>query len=312
MFSGQGSQYYHMGEELYKKNDIFRYWMLKMDKFVSDNIGVSVIDLLYQNDKRKFDKFDRALYSFPALFMVEYSLYQILLNEGIKPDYLLGSSSGEFTAAAVAGVDSYEELLFTLITLARIFEKTCHNGGMLAVLESPDIFFKYDMLNESCEIAAYNFNSHFVISGKNGVLKRLKKELKNGDIICQTLPVSFAYHSKMINPAESAFKDHLKKKKYSNSKYKIASCVRGKIENRMKQDHFWDVVKKPILFQKTIKALEEKDSCFYLDLGPSGTLATFVKYILKKNEDSNSLSILNLYTEDYYGLNKAIRRIKAN
>lgn len=36
--------------------------------------------------------------------MVEYALAQVLLESGVEPDYVLGTSMGEFCSAAIAGV----------------------------------------------------------------------------------------------------------------------------------------------------------------------------------------------------------------
>jgi malonyl CoA-acyl carrier protein transacylase len=51
-------------------------------------------------------------------------------------------------------------------------------------------------------------------------------------------------------------------------------------------DFFWDVVRRPVRFDQTIALLESQGSFNYVDLGPTGTLATFLKYAL----DRTSLS----------------------
>jgi acyl transferase domain-containing protein len=44
MFSGQGSQYYHMGKELFLKDPLFREWMQNLDALAYEMIGQSVLD----------------------------------------------------------------------------------------------------------------------------------------------------------------------------------------------------------------------------------------------------------------------------
>ena len=43
------------------------------------------------------------------LFVVEYALAQLWLSFGVKPDYVCGHSVGEYVAAVIAGVMSFED-----------------------------------------------------------------------------------------------------------------------------------------------------------------------------------------------------------
>ena len=61
---------------------------------------------------------------------------------------------------------------------------------------------------------------------------------------------------------------------------------------------------RPNDFDLTIQMLEKRASYTYLDLGPSGTLATFVKYNLHNQSCSKSFSILNPFGQDVRNLEK--------
>jgi bacillaene synthase trans-acting acyltransferase/trans-AT polyketide synthase/acyltransferase/oxidoreductase domain-containing protein len=50
--------------------------------------------------------------------------------------------------------------------------------------------------------------------------------------------------------------------------------------------------------------LEEENSYCYIDLGPSGTLATFVKYILKDASNSKTIGAINPFGQDISSLEK--------
>ena len=104
MFSGQGSQYYQMGRELFEGHSIFRDWMYDLDAIAYSAGRQSVLSHLYNETNKISDEFNQLLYSHPAIFMVEYALAQILLDRGIKPDYLLGTSIGEYASAALSEV----------------------------------------------------------------------------------------------------------------------------------------------------------------------------------------------------------------
>ncbi|MGA1876364.1 MAG: acyltransferase domain-containing protein, partial [bacterium] len=122
LFSGQGSHYYQMGRELYERHPGFRKWMLMGDGLASDLIGLSVLEQLYNDPFRKSDRFDRTLYTHPAIFLVEYALARTVMDMGIEPTHVLDSSLGGFAAAAVAGVLSFEEALTAVVEQAKVLE----------------------------------------------------------------------------------------------------------------------------------------------------------------------------------------------
>src|SRR5688572_9620134 len=108
MFSGQGSHYYQMGRELFEQQPIFRHWMQLADSIYQELTGLSIIHELYENGHKKSEPFVRTLLTHPAIFSIEYALGQIILEQGIIPDYVLGTSLGEFAAAVFAGVMTFE------------------------------------------------------------------------------------------------------------------------------------------------------------------------------------------------------------
>ena len=163
MFSGQGSQYYHMGMELFKKHPVFRNWMQTLDATAYVICGHSILDYLYDEDKKKSDSFNQTIYTHPAIFMVEFALAKIFLERGIKPDYVLGTSIGEFATAAVTHVMSFEEAMLALIRQAEVLETHCEKGGMLAILHDPTIYDDMPFLYENSEVL---INQHADIKQK--------------------------------------------------------------------------------------------------------------------------------------------------
>ena len=204
MFSGQGSQYFHMGRELYDQHTSFRGWMLRLDEVARQSLDESVVEAVYSGARGKGDPFDRTLLTHPAIFMVEYSLAQILIQAGVIPDIVLGASLGSFAAAAVAGFIDVEDALKATIQQARVLEECCEPGGMAAVLADPALFAE-DFLSGHSELAAVNFSSHFVVSARKTELAGIESALRKKQVGYQSLPVSFPFHSKWIDQAKAGF-----------------------------------------------------------------------------------------------------------
>ncbi len=177
MFSGQGSQYFHMGRSLYEDNRTFRGWMIRLDEIARQSLGKSVVETLYSDVHRKGDPFDRMLLTHPAIFMVEYSLAQALIHAGVRPDMVLGVSLGAFAAATVAGFIEVDDAFAAVMQQAIAVEQLCEPGGMTAVLGAPSLFSE-DFLASRSELAAVNFSSHFVVSARRPELDAVEAALQ--------------------------------------------------------------------------------------------------------------------------------------
>lgn len=301
LFSGQGSQHFHMGRELFDKNDTFRRSMLRLDDVARQTAGVSVTEMLYSDAKRKGDAFDRTLFTHPAIFMVEYALAQTLIDAGLRPDLVLGTSLGSFAAAAVAGFVSAEDALTAVIRQAIALEASCEPGGMTAVLADPALFSE-PFLGRFSALAAVNFATHFVISAARTDLAAIEATLRQREIGHQRLPVSFAFHSQWIDEAQTPFAAATRSIRFGQGQLPIVCCDHAAILSELPADFFWNVARRPIRFREATALLEETGPRRYIDVGPGSTLATFLKYGLPKTSTSTVHSILTPFGADQKNL----------
>ena len=308
MFSGQGSQRFHMGRELYDGDDVFRAWMVRLDDIARRSSGMSVIEALYSSGRDKGDPFERTLLTHPAIFMVEYSLAQSLIHAGLCPDIVLGVSLGSFAAAAVAGFISAEDALTAVIRQAIALEERCEPGGMIAVLAHPSLF-EEDFLSGRSELAAVNFSSHFVVSARRAELEAIEAALKKGDINYQRLPVSVPFHSRWMDNARAPFESFMRSIRCGKGRLPLACCDHAAVLSDLPDDYFWNVVRRPIRFRETTARLERQGPRRYIDVGPSGTLATFLKYGLPAGSESTAHAILTPYGFDRKNLEALLAAI---
>ncbi len=297
MFSGQGSQYFQMGRELYDCDATFREWMIRLDGIAQELSGRSVIETIYSDARGKGDIFDRTLMTHPAIFMVEISLAQSLIQSGVRPDMVLGASLGSFAAAAVAGFISVEDALTAVTGQAIALEECCEPGGMIAVLADPALFAE-DFLSGRSELAAVNFSSHFVVSARRAELAEIEAALMRRNIGYQRLPVSFPFHSQWMERAKARFESFMRSIRLKRGRLPLACCDQSAILFDLSEDYFWNVVRRQIRFRETIERLEREGARRYIDLGPSGTLATFLKYVAPATTRSTAHAILTPYGFD--------------
>jgi bacillaene synthase trans-acting acyltransferase len=306
MFSGQGSQYFQMGRPLFEEHRPFRRWMLTLDDQARALFGQSVIATLYDDARAKGDRFDRTLLTHPAIFMVEYALAQSLIESGVEPDLVLGVSLGAFAAAAIAGFIGVEDALTAVIRQATALETWGEPGAMTAVLADPALF-EQGVLGSDSELAAINLSSHFVIAARRAALDDIEATLRARQVSYQRLPVSFPFHSRWIDAAKVPFESSVRSLRYANGRLPMVCCDRACTLSHLDDDYFWRVVRHPIRFREATRHLEAERPRRYIDVGPAGTLATFLKYGLPATSRSTVHAILTPFGSDQKNLSQLLR-----
>lgn len=314
MFSGQGSQYYQMGKELYQNHARFKLWMDHCDEIVHPLIQTSLIEVLYQEQNNKSEPFDQILYTNPALLCIEYSLARLLMEMNIQPDYLLGYSLGEITASVVSGVFSLEEGIQLVVDYAKLLEKEAQAAGMLAIIESADIMTQFPELFQKCWLTGKNFQNNFVVSGLSEDIQHLQAALNQKNMISQKLPVNYGFHTELMDPHEKQFKQLVRRIHLSSIGIPIISSLKAEKIQEVTEDYLWEVTRYPVEFEKTICSMlqaegrpgipDDKEGTIFIDVGPSGTLATFVKYLLPSNSNSLHLEVINPFGKDCNSIEK--------
>lgn len=297
MFSGQGSHCYQMGRELYDGLTKFRERMDRMDATVRALTGSSVVAALYHERRRRDEVFDRTLLTHPAIFMVECALADTLIASGLRPDMVCGASLGMFAATVAAGGLSPEDALAVVVRQARLLEQYCEKGAMYAVLAEPALF-RASGLERSSELAGINFGSHFVISTTGARVPEVERVLCETGVTHQKLAVSFAFHSRWIEAIEAPFMAELRSLHINRPRIPVVCCAGAEILDELNSHHLWRATREPIRFQQTIEQLEQLGAHLYVDLGPSGTLATFVKYLLPPRTRSETRLTLSPFGQD--------------
>lgn len=301
VFSGQGSHYYRMGQPLFDSDPLFRDHMIRLDTLAHSISGAHVLDAVFAGNMS--DNFNDILLTHPAIFMIEYALALRLIASGVVPDAVLGVSLGTFAAAAIAACMDEESAMRAVIAQATAFQNNCNPGGMLAILNTPSLHASEHFLAHHSELAAVHFDKHFVVAAPALELDAIEVELKHRGIAHQRLAVSFAFHSHWIDDARAAFLNAIHDLILLPAKVPLVCCERaGTIITAMTHEDLWGIARKPIRFLDTVSQLDGEGPCRYIDVGPSGTMATFLKYALPAGSASTAHAVLTPYGQDMRNL----------
>jgi malonyl CoA-acyl carrier protein transacylase len=147
-------------------------------------------------------------------------------------------------------------------------------------------------------LAAVNFSSHFIVSARHAELAVIEAALRKRNIAFQRLPVSFPFHSRWIDQAKAPFESFMRSIRRKQGQLPLVCCDQTAILSNLSDDYFWNVVRRPIRFRETIARLGREGARRYIDVGPAGTLATFLKYGLPASSKSTAHAILTPYGFD--------------
>jgi acyl transferase domain-containing protein len=312
LYSGQGAQYYGMGRELMEGEPAFSRALTECSERLAPRLGRKLLDVLYDPGRRRAEPFTDTLYTHPALFAFQWSLTQALRGRGIEPDLLLGYSIGELVAATVAGALGLQEALDVVVEQARLTERRCPPGAMAAVLAAPAaIRERFPAELAACHVAAVNGPAHFVVAGLPAAVERLCAALTAAEVVCQTLPVRFAFHTALVDAVEGDVKAMAAAAAGRPYGLPVVSCARADFVDGLDADYLWDIVRRPVRFDRALALLESRGPHVYVDAGPSGTLANLVKYALPASSRSTVAPSLTPFGGERRALDRlqlAVRR----
>lgn len=288
LFSGQGAQYFRMGEDLYRHDAVFRDWMQRSDDILRPLIGTSLVDLLYGPDADPRRPFVETRTSFPANVAFSYCMTQALAARGIRPHAVLGYSVGEYAAAAVAEVLTFEAALVLTASIARLLEERAEPGGMLYLLGNHRLLRTPAIAAAGCYLACLNFDSHCILSGGPRALETAADALTAAGVDCGRLPIAHAFHSPLIDVAKEACPNTLET---APPTLPIHGCHAGGPVEAYSGILLWRAIRGLVRFSETLDALEAQGARRYLDVGPAGTLANFAKYHLGRAAAGRTVQI---------------------
>ena len=282
LFTGQGAQFFGMGAELYQTHPIFKSAIDRCADYLK-TANIDLLHILFNSSEDNNQTIHQTKYTQPVLFSFEYALAQLWLVWGVQPSALLGHSLGEYVAACIAGVFSLEEALKLVVARGQLMQSLRSTGKMLAVMADLETVKLLVEEVQDIAIAAINTPQKIVLSGSKQTIHQITQKLEAKDIRYKALKVSHAFHSPLMAPMLSDFRQVAESITYHPAKIEIISNLTGKVTDVATPNYWVEHISNPVLFASSIKTLRDKKITTFIECGPRPILITLAKEILEAN-----------------------------
>ena len=302
IFPGQGSQLVGMGKEFFDKFDLVKGLFKEADNI----LDAPLTKIILEGPKEELDLTVNAQ---PAIFLVSYSIFQVIKKEFNidlnKAKYFSGHSLGEYSALSCAGYLNFSDTIKLLRARGEAMQNAVPKGegGMVAVLGSTvDIIEKIlkDHVNDNnVEIANDNSDGQIVLSGKNDDLNKLIEVLKKNNIKNIKLPVSAPFHCKLMNKATEVMKKKIETVNFQDSNIILISNVTANeiADKDELKELLIKQVENRVRWREIVINMINEDINQFIEIGPGKVLSGLIKRInksVKINTINNEIDIKDL------------------
>jgi [acyl-carrier-protein] S-malonyltransferase len=297
-FPGQGSIEAGMGREIAEASaaalDVFRDGSaasgLDLERlcFVAD--GEELVDTAVQQ---------------PALVATSLAFLEAVKEKlGIKPDFVIGHSVGEFAALAAAESMSVKDAIALVRErgVAMAEAARLKPGSMAAILGLED-----EVVEQLCRKilgvwpANYNCPGQIVVSGENGAVDEcIERAQELGARRAVKLKVSGAFHSPLVARAAERLRPAVERVNFHEPVAPFMSTVTARLESAQRVAPLLvDQLTAPVRFTQAARELMNKGVHTFVEVGPGNVLSGLVKRIDRtaKAISVNSLAALEKLPE---------------
>ena len=277
---GQGSQFPQMCRTLYERDLAFRADFDQRLQSLASVSGTSIQlweAMIFGTDPQAQADLAETANTQPVLYVVQTALLQMWSNARVQFDTLVGHSIGEYAAACVAGVFSFEDGLRLVVARGQLIQ-SMPKGSMLAVaMPAAELL---PLLPDGADLAGDNGPTQSVVSAPDGVIDPLAEMLSAQGITVHKLDTSHAFHSAMMEPILDRFRETVAGVPLRAPARTVVSCLTGAVLTATQAtdpDYWVQQLRGTVQFRKAIETVCDRKPTHIVEIGPGQSLSGQLK-----------------------------------
>jgi acyl transferase domain-containing protein/phosphopantetheinyl transferase len=305
MFPGEGSQYLHMLDDMALHFEEVRNWFDFWRGLYPAGPGEARTDIVFpplsELTEERREELEKRLHAMDvgseAVFIGSQAVFGLLTSLGVHPDVMIGHSTGESSALVASGAlapGNPEHLAEAIRELNRVYngvleEGKIPTGSLLAVGALPHgmVEEQISALGNRVVVAMDNCSNQLVLYGPEDAISEIQERLATMGGICVPLPFNRGYHTSHFSAMSEAFLQYYERIGLELPRIPLYSCasadffpndIRGARDLAARQ---WS---NAVRFRETILRMHGDGVRYFVEVGPSGNLSSFVNDILAGKE----------------------------
>ena len=296
LYTGQGSQYANMLAELRRREPLVAEVFDEADAIMAPLLeGRRLSDIIFPDPAdpdavaRAEQELMRTEITQPAVLTVDFALTRLLGAYGIAPDMVMGHSLGEYGALVAAGSLSFEAALEAVSARGReMASLDAGDPGAMAAVMAPlaDVEEVVAGIDGYVVLANVNSTHQVVLGGTQEAVARAIDALKERGHDAIPLPVSHAFHTKLVAPASEPLRAVLRRLGLRAPQLPVVANVDGELYPTGDDvvEEMLDIlarqVASPVQFVKGLHTLYYNGARTFIEVGPKRALQSFASDVL--------------------------------
>ncbi|WP_031075732.1 hybrid non-ribosomal peptide synthetase/type I polyketide synthase [Streptomyces sp. NRRL WC-3742] len=278
VFTGMGPQWWGMGRGLYDSEPVYREALEAVDREVRDQAGWSLLEEMLREEADS--RMAHTWLAQPANFALQVGLSALWRSRGVRPDAVVGHSTGEVAAFHEAGVYDLPDAVRVVLTRSRLQQRLAGTGAMIAAgLSEAEAERRLRPYRELVSLAAVNGPSSVTLAGDTGAIGELAGQLAAEGVFVRALEVKVPYHSLLMDPIREELLAGLAGIKPRRARLPLHLTGREGVAAGPELDgaYWWDNVRDTVRFRAAVERMAAEGLGVFLEIGPHPVLGHAVR-----------------------------------
>ncbi|MGD9310148.1 MAG: ACP S-malonyltransferase [Desulfosarcina sp.] len=297
LFPGQGSQTVGMGQDFYQEYDYVREIFDAADEIAGAHISRFCF-------KGPMQTLTETVNLQPAITAVNMACLTAINRAGITCGFSAGHSLGEYSALNAAGVVSMADTLRLVFKRGELMhrESLKNKGAMSAIiglgLEQINDLVAAGRQHGVVSVANHNSEHQIVITGAPEAVAAVSKAAKGQGARAIPLKVSGAWHSDLIQGAQTEFVTFLNAIAFASPAHTVIHNVTADSCSETKdiQQLMAAQLCSPVRWYDTICRLVSEKAEIFVEVGPGKVLTGLIKKIIPADYTYRVFNVSDLKT----------------